>query len=89
MSYVDVFNGFEAVLWASLAVWNLMRTTQQPRQQVWLISGTLVLFAISELIELKTGAWWKPWWLAILKGVCIAVLISILIVAARKKTFEE
>jgi hypothetical protein len=32
----------------------------------------LVLFGISDLIEIFTGAWWRPWPLLMLKGCCLA-----------------
>jgi len=31
-------------------------------------------FALSDFIEIQTGAWWDPWWLLLLKGSCLGVM---------------
>lgn len=28
-------------------------------------------FGVSDIIELQTGAWWRPWWLLLLKAACL------------------
>lgn len=38
---------------------------------------TFVVFGISDLIEAKTGAWWRPWPLLALKACCVVALILI------------
>ena len=32
-------------------------------------------FGISDVIEARTGAWWRPLWLLVLKGACVIVLL--------------
>jgi hypothetical protein len=34
-----------------------------------------VLFGVSDLVESRTGAWWRPWWLLVWKGLCVAGLV--------------
>jgi hypothetical protein len=34
-----------------------------------------LLFGISDLVESRTGAWWRPWWLLVWKGLCVAGLV--------------
>jgi hypothetical protein len=29
------------------------------------------VFGISDLIESETGAWWEPWWLFVMKSLCV------------------
>jgi hypothetical protein len=38
-------------------------------------SAVSLLFGISDLVEARTGAWWRPWWLLVWKGTCIAALV--------------
>lgn len=75
---VDAYNGFEAALWTLIAVVVAIRYRQAVaglRRAAAITSGLLVLFAISDVIEMYTGAWWKPLGLLLLKGVCLAGLI--------------
>jgi hypothetical protein len=46
---------------------------------------TLVLFGISDVVEVETGAWYRPWWLLVWKGVCVMVLGYLLITYIREK----
>lgn len=39
-------------------------------------AGLFLLFAISDLLETQTGAWWNPWWLAVWKGGCLIGLLG-------------
>ncbi len=34
-----------------------------------------VLFGLSDLVEARTGAWWRPWWLLVWKTLCGAGLL--------------
>jgi hypothetical protein len=34
-----------------------------------------LLFGISDLVESRTGAWWRPWWLLAWKALCVAGLV--------------
>lgn len=43
---------------------------------VWfLLAITLAVFGGSDLVEARTGAWWKPWWLFVWKAACVVVLL--------------
>ena len=77
MDYVFAFNVFEAVLWTSIGLFAVGRSVRQRerRRQLLAIAVLFFGFAVSEVVETQTGAWWKPWWLAVWKGGCIALLI--------------
>lgn len=81
MDYVFYFNVFEAGLWTTLGVCAAVLAARTDDSSVarrlLLIGVTFWIFAGSEVMETQTGAWWKPWWLAVWKGVCIAVLITL------------
>ena len=42
-------------------------------------------FGISDLVEMHSGAWWEPWWLATWKGACVVVMVLQLWQYARHK----
>ena len=44
-----------------------------------LLAIILILFGISDFVEMATGAWWQPWWLLAWKGLCVAVGIILII----------
>lgn len=75
--YVAAFNGVEVVWWTGLAVFLWAQRRRTPRAlrslSAWAIL-LLLLMAISEVIELRTGAWWRPWWLAVWKFTCGGLL---------------
>jgi hypothetical protein len=75
---VDAYNAFEAGLWALLAVVIAIRYRQTAaglRRAAAITSGLLLLFAISDVIEMYTGAWWKPPALLVYKGFCLVGLV--------------
>ena len=79
MDYVFAFNAFEASLWTVFGIILLFRATRQPqsRGRFLLAAAGFAAFAGSELMEMHTGAWWRPWWLLAWKATCIALLVSI------------
>jgi hypothetical protein len=75
---IDAYNGFEAALWALLAIVVVIRYRHAVaglRRLSYGTSALLVLFAGSDIIEMHTGAWWKPPGLLLFKGVCLVGLI--------------
>ena len=75
---VDAYNGFEAALWTFIAVVVAIRHRHAIaglRRAAAITSGLLVLFSISDVIEMYTGAWWKPLALLVFKGFCLVGLI--------------
>ncbi|MEZ5941673.1 MAG: hypothetical protein R3C18_09790 [Planctomycetaceae bacterium] len=49
-----------------------MQGTSQLRRRTRILAIAFLLFSVSDVIEIQTGAWWKPVWLMLLKGSCIA-----------------
>jgi hypothetical protein len=76
MDFLTTFNIFEAGWWLLLSIicWWKDRGVWKPVARTAAL--LFALFALSDVIEVQTGAWWRPWWLAVIKGVCIAGLIS-------------
>lgn len=68
----------EAVLWELVAVFFAWRCFQARRSLRWVfgaLAATFFVFGISDVIEARTGAWWRPSWLLFLKGACIISII--------------
>ncbi len=59
------FNLVEGIFWIALACVICYRSPHRALP-LW-----LALFGISDFIEIRTGAWWSPSWLLILKGACL------------------
>jgi CHASE2 domain-containing sensor protein len=71
-------NLVEAVLWFlfagafSFLAW---RTRSRKRRLFAVLAPAFVLFGCSDLIEARTGAWWRPIWLLLLKAGCVGVFV--------------
>jgi hypothetical protein len=75
---LEIFNLIEAFLWAGVAVGVLIFSKRLPdkrRRIAHFAAATFFLFGISDLVEIHTGAWWRPVWLFLWKGVCIGSLV--------------
>ena len=85
-----LFNACEAAFWWMLAIVVLLRYRQAEsplRRTARFAVVWLVLFGISDVIEMSTGAWWRPWPLLVFKGICLTGLTWsgwILLRAARR-----
>ena len=79
MDYVLAFNALEACLWTLLGTMLVYRAARQPefRTRFLLAAVGFFAFAGSELMEMQTGAWWRPWWLLAWKAACITLLVSL------------
>ena len=79
MTVVDAINVFEVFWWTGCGVLVLTKTLRSgartPRR-AYFLAATFVLFGLSDVVELQTGAWWRPWWLLVWKAICIAILVS-------------
>ena len=71
------FNAFEAVFWAALGCEFVRRGTKLRggvRGRCFVAGLAFVLFAGSDVVEIATGAWWRPWGLLVWKAGCVVVL---------------
>jgi hypothetical protein len=76
---LDIFNGCEAALWFAMAIAVMLRYRRAAvgaRRIAHRTATFLALFAVSDLIEMQTGAWWRPIGLLILKAVCVIGLVG-------------
>lgn len=78
-TFAQWFNLGEAFLWFGFAIAFLLRYVRGPDRKMKRLLRTLAItfaaFGISDVIEIQTGAWWTPWWLFLLKTVCLMIFI--------------
>lgn len=80
MDILGKFNLFEAALWFIISIIFFLQAlyrkiTQGLRNNFLFLGLVFIIFGISDLIEIKSGAWWDPIWLLALKGCCILGII--------------
>jgi len=71
-------NWIEAGLWLCVSLILLGKTlkaTGAVRRVLLTLVAAFLVFGISDVIEAQTGAWWRPWWLLLLKSACILVFV--------------
>lgn len=79
MSAFEIVNWGEVVLWPTFGVACLVYALKKGSgadRILWILAPTFVLFGVSDFIELRTGAWWRPLGLLLLKAACIAVFLT-------------
>lgn len=74
--FVNVNLG-EACLWIVIGIGFLFGAWLRPeyRRRCALLAIVFVVFGISDVVETTTGAWWRPWWLLVWKGVCVLIFL--------------
>lgn len=88
MDLALVFNVAEAALWFAFAAiiallgGRVRGLTPRPRA-AWAIA--FLAFGVSDLIESRTGAWWKPAGLLVYKGVCLAAIAGVGLIVLRNR----
>lgn len=74
-------NAIESVFWVATAWISYFvlrkRFDTSERLAGW-IAVVLTIFGASDVVEIGTGAWWRPWWLLSLKVLCVLVLIVLI-----------
>jgi hypothetical protein len=84
LAEVDWFktgNYIEAAVWGAMAVVLAAYAVAVAGPVRWRCIAAAVLLALfgaSDVIEVQTGAWWRPWWLLIWKAVCVVGLLTLL-----------
>jgi len=80
-------NYIEAGIWgvfASFFTQAAFKNTGQIRIQRLIAAVTFLLFGLSDIVEVQTGAWWHPWWLFLWKSLCVISMVSLLILYWRE-----
>lgn len=84
---LTLFNTVEAALWLgiglALALVPRIRGLSSANRAALVVS--YLLFGVSDLIELRTGAFWRPWWLLLFKAVCLAGIVTGMTIWLRRR----
>jgi hypothetical protein len=77
-SFDQLFNLGEGVLWWGIAFVIAIRTVRSKagRRIGFGAAVSFALFGISDFIEIRTGAWYSPWLLLLLKAACVISLLA-------------
>jgi hypothetical protein len=70
-------NFIEAGVWFLLSLvlfFYAFRSGKLFKPTLFLLAATLAVFGGSDLVEARTGAWWKPLWLFAWKALCVVAL---------------
>ncbi len=81
-------NYIEAGIWGVFAVGFGMaafKETAKRRSHRLIAAITFLLFGLSDIVEVQTGAWWHPWWLFLWKSSCVFSMIGLLVVYLKNR----
>lgn len=87
----QIFNFAEALLWFGIALAFLVGTRKRHahRDLSLVLALAFVAFGISDLIEIKTRAWFRPFGLLVLKAACVATFLVCLQVFYRRSRTND
>lgn len=91
MDALTIFNSIEAAFWISvgMTVWGKNRQPSLHQRLAQFAAIWFVLFGISDIIEVYTGAWWRPFSLLVFKGACLTALVTCAVVYARTQRLRR
>jgi hypothetical protein len=93
MNFHQTANTLEAILWGIIGcvfIWQAIRNrSTDSRNRCWIAAIAFLAFGLSDVIEITTGAWWRPWWLFLMKAVCVLVLVGLYIDNVRSRRTKQ
>jgi hypothetical protein len=78
---------FEYANYGEAALWGLVgltfavyavRRAGATRRRCTLAALMFLLFGLSDVVEVRSGAWWRPWWLLVWKSLCVLIMLVLL-----------
>jgi hypothetical protein len=87
-TFFGTSNYLEAALWGAIAVGFVIaaiRSTETTRARAAVAAVAFVAFGLSDVVEVQTGAWWRPWWLLAWKAACVAVFLMLYVDYLRRR----
>lgn len=90
----ESFNYIEIGLWSMFGLAMLLKSRDVEgkfKNLSYISALAFFAFALSDYIEIQTGAWWRPWWLFVLKASCVVTLVYCLshyFLAKSKKSID-
>lgn len=88
--FFSTSNYIEAGLWIAVALVFAafaIKRAGPTRRRCVIAAAVFALFGVSDIVEVQTGAWWRPWWLFVWKATCAAAMLWLLLgyLLSRKK----
>ena len=77
----EIANYIEAALWGVIGLVLLVHAAlrvSDSRKAAVFAGGVFLVFGLSDVVEVHTGAWWRPWWLLLWKAACVSSMIALL-----------
>lgn len=85
-------NYLEAVIWFFFAVAfavSAIKKNRLIRLHRTIATFTFLLFGLSDIVEVQTGAWWHPWWLFVWKSLCVLSMFCLLILHLKNRSLSN
>jgi hypothetical protein len=82
LEFFRLGNHIEAGFWGLVALGLVVAALKREgdvRRRCWIAAGTFFLFGWSDVIEARTGAWYRPIWLLLWKALCLVVIAWLLL----------
>ena len=91
MEFHDIYNYIEILIWGIIGIIFSIQCIRLPayRKQAMIATITFLLMAVSEVVETRTGAWWRPWWLFVWKVSCGISMFALLYHHSKQKDNHE
>jgi hypothetical protein len=73
------FNTVEAIVWFAIAIglaWRSLSAAGRTKNIGITAAVAFAAFGVSDLVEIQTGAWYRPAWLLAWKVACIVILVA-------------
>ena len=81
---LDNLSPFELINWGELFLWPIIgfvcfikavKEKNPKRIQLCILGLTFFVFGLTDYIELRTGAWWRPFGLLVLNALCLSSIV--------------
>ncbi|MGE3308770.1 MAG: hypothetical protein AB7O66_02280 [Limisphaerales bacterium] len=85
-------NRIEALLWFAFAAGFFIRAFRKDgghRRLAGILALAFAAFGVSDLIEARTGAWWRPHWLMIFKALLCFVTPAVALRSLQRVSIER
>jgi hypothetical protein len=82
-----IFNICEGILWIGIAIgFAAVFYRRRENLDLMLASGLLFLsFGLSDFVEIKTGGWYKPWWMLGWKGATLLGFVVVYVLFRKRR----
>jgi hypothetical protein len=78
MDWCKFYNHIEFYIWLVVGIVCFLLYWKKAKFCSSILLLTFMAFGISDLVEMRTGAWYRPWWLLIWKATCIMAILFII-----------